>query len=316
MNKGIKLSFMAGVCAFFVILPTSAAYADDLILTDEFSYSYGSSDDLIMDDSIMIDDSYLSDSYVSNDIYILDDVIVSGGSRRGDNIISDTIIIDEDPVFRTNTSYPVISDIIVDDSIGRNVTNYGNSGRDVIVSDQPSNRSGNDIIITDSDKNPVEDKTTQKKTTKKTKTTTSKKTKKSSNITDTDNNNTKSSVSDKQAVIDEINILRSQAGVGSLRLSDALNRVADARVQESVVRFSHIRPNGKTNITILAEYGVDYNMSGENITRCVSTPAEAVAAWHSSYTHNRCMLNSGYSQAGVGTTTVNGITYWVLILTD
>ena len=43
---------------------------------------------------------------------------------------------------------------------------------------------------------------------------------------------------------------------------------------------------------------------------------DAAAAWATSTTHSRRMLNKDYGHAGIGVTTVDGITYCVLILTD
>jgi uncharacterized protein YkwD len=117
-------------------------------------------------------------------------------------------------------------------------------------------------------------------------------------------------------VLKEINKLRSRAGVSTLRMSDDLNYVADKRVNEITRKFSHIRPNGKSSSSILLENGISYGRAGENIAFGISTAEGVVSAWSDSPTHNRCMMNGNYTHAGIGTVTVNGCTYWALILRD
>ena len=116
--------------------------------------------------------------------------------------------------------------------------------------------------------------------------------------------------------LDAINARRASAGAKKLTFSADLNRAAAARVKEITVKFSHVRPNGKTNVSILREFGIDYNCAGENIACCIDSAEDAAAAWATSTTHSRCMLNKDYGHAGIGVTTVDGITYCVLILTD
>ncbi len=123
-------------------------------------------------------------------------------------------------------------------------------------------------------------------------------------------------LSDAQKALQEINAIRARAGVKALTLNDKLTRAATARAGEVTECYSHNRPDGSRNVTILSQYGISYNMAGENITCMESTPHGAVASWAASSTHNRCMTNSDYIQAGIGTVTVDGCTYWVLILTD
>lgn len=122
--------------------------------------------------------------------------------------------------------------------------------------------------------------------------------------------------SEMQAVLNLINRARANAGARRLTFSSELNRAAAARVKETTVKFSHSRPNGKPGVSILRDFNIDYNKAGENIACCVYTPESVVAAWSASPTHNRCMVNNDYSKAGIGTTTVNGYTYWVLLMTD
>ena len=116
--------------------------------------------------------------------------------------------------------------------------------------------------------------------------------------------------------LDAINARRTSAGAKKLTFSQDLNRAAAARVQEITVKFSHVRPNGRTNVSILRELGIDYNCAGENIACCINSAEDAAAAWATSTTHSRCMLNKDYGHAGIGVTTVDGIKYCVLILTD
>lgn len=119
-----------------------------------------------------------------------------------------------------------------------------------------------------------------------------------------------------QRALDEINERRAMYGIRALSFDKNLNRAAAARVKELTVSFSHIRPNGRSAASIITEYGGDYGWAGENVAYGMSTPEELIHAWSSSSSHNSCMLSSDYSRAGIGTTTVGGNTYWVLIVTD
>lgn len=121
---------------------------------------------------------------------------------------------------------------------------------------------------------------------------------------------------DMQATLDEINKARVRAGSRRLTFSSSLNRAAAARVKETTVKFSHTRPNGRAGVSILRDFNIDYDSAGENIACSVYSPEAVVAAWSASPTHKRCMLNNDYSKAGIGMLTVNGYTYWVLLMTD
>ncbi|MCR5507821.1 MAG: hypothetical protein K6F34_03950 [Lachnospiraceae bacterium] len=122
--------------------------------------------------------------------------------------------------------------------------------------------------------------------------------------------------SEMSTALGTINAKRAKAGAGSLSFSEELNLAAAQRAKEATQRFSHIRPNGKNAVTVLSENGIEYNVSGENITLGYSSAASAVDAWSLSPSHNRCMLNVDYAKAGLGCATVGGYTVWVLILTD
>ena len=104
--------------------------------------------------------------------------------------------------------------------------------------------------------------------------------------------------------------------MAALSSDTTLNYVATQRVKETTKKFSHTRPNGRESVTILSDYGVNAGRTGENIACCIASPEGVVSAWANSPSHNRCMLNPDYTHAGVGTIVSDGVTYWVLILTN
>lgn len=277
MNKVIKLSVMAGTCALCVLFTASNVRADELL-------------DLCESD--------LSASYDSSSFYeTYDDILVDDGSSYYDDILSEGYLYDEpleeafieEPLYEYSLPFEEdmlevgFADDILIETPGVNVP--GNSSRNKsrtttpIVSNPGNGGNGNGKGSSGGSTTP--------------------------GVTN-----------EMSRALDAINARRASAGAKKLTFSADLNRAAAARVKEITVKFSHVRPNGKTNVSILREFGIDYNCAGENIACCIDSAEDAAAAWATSTTHSRCMLNKDYGHAGIGVTTVDGITYCVLILTD
>ena len=317
MNKAIKLSLMASACAFFVLMPVSEAHAEEILTASE-SYLSGSGNDILLTDNnmgysggILTGDSLGS----TGDLLVCDhsasqgdllyspaDVLRNDTSAYGSDIFHGPVLTEAGSGYSNGTdilcagpgfasaSYQAgqSSDLYATGLIssGGSYTNSGTAQETTFI---PSSSSGGGSNTSANVSTPA------------------------SNVNAINDNN---SASAAERVLNAINARRRQEGCRELKLNSDLNRVASARISEITKKFSHIRPNGKNSVSILSEYGIDYNMAGENIARSVSTPERVVAGWASSPTHNRCMMNNGYAQAGIGTATVNGCTYWVLILTD
>ena len=137
----------------------------------------------------------------------------------------------------------------------------------------------------------------------------------SNNFTETRNNEENQSNEDFNERQDEyradllrrVNKYREKNGLNTLEENDYLNEMAQIRAEELSVRFSHIRPNGRS---LIGEYGVN----GEIATNGSKTPREAFLAFKVSKQHNEIMLRrdiltfgSGYYVDG------NGKSYWVIL---
>lgn len=292
-----KLAAMAGACVVCVMAPASMAFSDysDTLSVDSY---YGDildvvsrQDTLIESDDILLDDSDIAEDCIEDSILEEDDILISG---IGDD---DVLISDAD----------VIYDEILTDDLSDGDEIYS-------VTYDPSSID-EDILIT----KPV--KTTPTPTPKPAQ---SKTVKAAMGGTSDNNNNEATTAADGTAaaastidkVIQEVNAKRAAAGVAPLSADSTLNYVATQRVKETTKKFSHTRPNGRESVTILSDYGVSAGRTGENIACCISSPEGVVSAWANSPSHNRCMLNSDYTHAGVGTIVSDGCTYWVLILTN
>ena len=277
-----KLVAMAGACLACIMVPASLAfsdYADDLLVD---SY-YNDILDVVSEQDTMVDSN---DILLEEDTYIEDSVQV-----EEDILVSDVVTDDSDIIVTDSGTYADDTDVV-----------------DTVVYD-PS-LINEDILITQ----PVV--TTPTPTSKPA----DSKTVKGAMSEVTGGSKSVSPASDPaaaaNAVISAINERRAAAGAPTLAVDTILNYVATQRAKETTVSFSHIRPNGKESVTILGDYGVSAGRSGENIACCISSPEGVVSTWANSPSHNKCMLNSNYTRAGVGCVECDGITYWVLILTN
>ena len=103
---------------------------------------------------------------------------------------------------------------------------------------------------------------------------------------------------------------RDEAGLFSLELDSDLCAAAQTRAEEIAELASHTRPDGRDCHTILDDYGIAYEVWGENIAGG-QTSADAVHhAWMNSPSHRENILDAGYSKIGVGYYVVEGMTYW------
>ncbi len=290
----VKLIAMAGTCAACIMVPASLAfsdYADDLLVDSYYNDILdvvGRQDELIESDgNILIED----DSIGRNGGYYGDDILSSG---YGEDLYDDELMI-------SNDSYGDQATDILTDS----VTVYDPASineeilitKPVITTPTPTPKPA-DAKTVKAAMEPVtgpsyvnEEATTGK-------------------------DGTAAAASTIATVIREVNARRAAAGVAALSSDTTLNYVATQRVKETTKKFSHTRPNGRESVTILSDYGVNAGRTGENIACCIASPEGVVSAWANSPSHNRCMLNPDYTHAGVGTIVSDGVTYWVLILTN
>ena len=118
----------------------------------------------------------------------------------------------------------------------------------------------------------------------------------------------------EKEVVRLVNIERNNRGLSSLSISDKLSKAADVRAVELVDKFDHERPNGSRASTAAKEAGYNYTAFGENIAAGYPSPEYVVEGWMNSEGHRNNILNSGYTEIGVGYFEKSGSkyeTHWV-----
>jgi len=103
-----------------------------------------------------------------------------------------------------------------------------------------------------------------------------------------------------------INSVRAQNGLGQLTVVQSLTDIARTRSSDMVSRgyFSHYTPEGTTFFNILKNSGISYQNGGENLGNAApagyGTPDAFINAWLASPSHRDNMLRSHYRYIGVG----------------
>ena len=109
-----------------------------------------------------------------------------------------------------------------------------------------------------------------------------------------------------QEVLELVNEAREEAGLQPLVLDSDLQEAAMTRAIESVVSFSHTRPNGSSCLT--AE---PVSMVGENLAVNFGSPETVVNAWLASKEgHRENILHPEYNSIGIGCVKYNGVWFW------
>lgn len=98
-----------------------------------------------------------------------------------------------------------------------------------------------------------------------------------------------------------VNQIRAEYGLPAYQKSDLLSDAADKRAEEISSFYNHTRPNGTPFYTVLAEYGLNYSYTGENIAAGQRTAQVVVNDWMASTMgHREAILSSEYQYMGVG----------------
>lgn len=122
-----------------------------------------------------------------------------------------------------------------------------------------------------------------------------------------------------QRVLDLTNQFRAQNGVAPLRLNVELNAAALNHSTNMAVQdfFSHTGKDGSSAGDRMRQVGYVSNAWGENIAAGYTTPEQVVQGWINSTGHRANMLNSRFTELGVGyynltndTGSVNYNNYW------
>ena len=117
-------------------------------------------------------------------------------------------------------------------------------------------------------------------------------------------------------VLDLVNAQREAKGLGSLKLNESLNRVAELRAKELAKSWSHTRPDGSQWNTAFAEAGVNATYRGENLGKGQASCEQVVGDWMDSQGHKDNILNKRFQEMGVASVVIDGTTYWVQVFAE
>lgn len=117
----------------------------------------------------------------------------------------------------------------------------------------------------------------------------------------------------QQQVLDLANVERTKRGLSPLTLDSSLSNIATKKSQDMATKnyFSHTSPTYGSPFDMMRQFGISYSSAGENIAKGQKTPQEVVTAWMNSEGHRANILNSSFTNLGVGIAKdSNGTTYW------
>ena len=122
-------------------------------------------------------------------------------------------------------------------------------------------------------------------------------------VNGTSNTTSSSSFSEFQKkVIELVNSERANAGLNALSENNELNNVATLKSEDMVKLnyFSHTSPTYGSPFEMLTQFNIKYTAAGENIAYGQPTPEEVMNGWMNSPGHRANILNTNFTQIGVG----------------
>lgn len=106
----------------------------------------------------------------------------------------------------------------------------------------------------------------------------------------------------EEQVVALVNEQRAAYGLSPLTLNTELSNVARLKSQDMHDNnyFDHTSPTYGSPFDMMASFGISYQAAGENIAMGYATPEAVMEAWMNSSGHRANILNSSYTQIGVG----------------
>ena len=103
-------------------------------------------------------------------------------------------------------------------------------------------------------------------------------------------------------VVRLVNLERAKKGLKPLVEDWQLSRVARYKSQDMKDRkyFSHTSPTYGSPFEMMKKFGITYRTAGENIAMGQRTPRAVVDAWMNSSGHRANIMNSSFTEIGVG----------------
>ena len=103
----------------------------------------------------------------------------------------------------------------------------------------------------------------------------------------------------------EVNEIRSNAGLDKLSWDKNLETVASVRAKECSQKFSHTRPNGSQWYTVNSKI-----QGGENLAFGFDNASDCVNAWMNSPTHRDNILYDEFEKVAISIYEEDGTYYW------
>lgn len=109
------------------------------------------------------------------------------------------------------------------------------------------------------------------------------------------------SATDEQQALTLLNQDRAKNGLAALKANSQLTALARAYGKDMISRgfFSHYNPEGQSPFDRMNQAGISYKSAGENLAVNTSVSAAETAFMNSSG-HRANILNSGYTEVGIG----------------
>lgn len=106
----------------------------------------------------------------------------------------------------------------------------------------------------------------------------------------------------QKQVITLVNKERAAHGLSALKENAELDKVATLKSEDmaKLNYFSHTSPTYGSPFEMLSQFGITYTAAGENIAMGQPTPESVMDAWMNSEGHRANILNSNYTEIGVG----------------
>ena len=118
----------------------------------------------------------------------------------------------------------------------------------------------------------------------------------------------------EQQIVALVNDERAAIGLAELKVNDSLAGVAETKAEDLRDQnyFAHQSPTYGSPFDMMKQFSISFSTAGENLAKGQKTPEEVMNDWMESSGHKANILNSAYTEIGVGYVTNNdGTTYWV-----
>ena len=106
----------------------------------------------------------------------------------------------------------------------------------------------------------------------------------------------------EKKVVELTNAERAKQGLAPLTLNTELSKVARTKSEDMKNKnyFDHNSPTYGSPFDMMKSFGISYTSAGENIAMGQTTPEQVVQAWMDSPGHRANIMNSSFTQIGVG----------------